>query len=64
MFQHLTIMSNTELTFDLKCSHRSHWVLRAMETCKRSDFYHCIYDINTKSFREQCLKPEDLPPGK
>lgn len=37
---------------------------RGKDICERNDFYHCLYDTNTKSWREKCFKPDDLPPGK
>ncbi|XP_076082464.1 uncharacterized protein LOC143053547 isoform X2 [Mytilus galloprovincialis] len=57
------VVPNSLLVFDLKCSHRSHWIQRAKDICERNDFYHCLYDTITKSWREKCFKPDDLPPG-
>ncbi|CAG2216774.1 unnamed protein product [Mytilus edulis] len=52
------------VTYDIKCPHRSHWQLRAIQyKCQNEPFYHCLYDKNTKNLTEKCTKPDDIPSG-
>ncbi|CAC5424593.1 unnamed protein product [Mytilus coruscus] len=60
----LIIVNAAQYEYDLMCPHKSHLMLRATtQKCDDQEFYHCLYDINTKKISEKCFRPDDYPQG-